>query len=82
MADIRCGNCGSPRTNALADAVGCDDCGAATGYDGELRHGPTGRDFTSQPIPGTAGEDDDTADETPEKKAASKRTSAKSTKKG
>jgi hypothetical protein len=38
---IRCGSCGSARTNWLADAVGCEDCGAATYPDGELAHEPT-----------------------------------------
>jgi hypothetical protein len=38
---IRCANCGSNRTNWLADAVGCEMCGAATRVDGELAHGPT-----------------------------------------
>jgi uncharacterized Zn finger protein (UPF0148 family) len=41
MPDIRCGNCGSPRTNWGADAVGCEVCGAATYADGTLAHGPT-----------------------------------------
>lgn len=44
MADVSCANCGSRRTNALADGVGCEDCGAATGYDGELIHPPTVED--------------------------------------
>jgi hypothetical protein len=38
---IRCGSCGSARTNWLADAVGCEDCGAATYPDGSLAHEPT-----------------------------------------
>jgi hypothetical protein len=41
MPDIRCGNCGSNRTNWGADAVGCEMCGAATYADGTLAHGPT-----------------------------------------
>jgi hypothetical protein len=41
MPDIRCGNCGSNRTNWGADAVGCEMCGAATYVDGTLAHGPT-----------------------------------------
>jgi hypothetical protein len=38
---IKCGSCGSARTNWLADAVGCEDCGAATYPDGTLAHEPT-----------------------------------------
>jgi hypothetical protein len=38
---IHCGSCGSARTNWLADAVGCEDCGAATYPDGTLAHEPT-----------------------------------------
>lgn len=38
---IRCGSCGSNRTNWGADAVGCEMCGAATYVDGSLAHGPT-----------------------------------------
>lgn len=79
MADIHCANCGSARVNALADAVGCDDCGAATGYDGELVHGPTAR----EPIHAEdSGEDEGVQPQEDDKKAASKRTTAKSTKKG
>jgi len=49
MGDISCGACGSRRTYALADAVGCEACGAATRYDGTLAHGPTGRVFDGPP---------------------------------
>lgn len=37
----RCAACGSKRVQALAGAVGCEDCGAATDYSGELVHDPT-----------------------------------------
>lgn len=54
MPEPSCANCGSRRVNGLADAVGCEDCGAATNYDGELVHGPTANDAppAGDPPPG------------------------------
>lgn len=40
--DGPCAACGSRDVSALADAFGCQVCGAATSYDGKLVHGPTG----------------------------------------
>jgi hypothetical protein len=54
-SEPKCANCGSGRVQPLADAVGCEVCGAATGYDGELRHGPTSSEPERVSGPGGAG---------------------------
>lgn len=41
MPEPRCANCGSRRVQPLLDSVGCEVCGAATNYDGELVHEAT-----------------------------------------
>jgi hypothetical protein len=55
MAEPRCANCGSGRVQPLADAVGCEVCGAATDYDGELVHGPTSAEPERVSGPGGEG---------------------------
>ena len=47
--DGPCAACGSRDVSALADAFGCQECGAATSYDGRLVHGPTG--LVGEPAP-------------------------------
>lgn len=84
MADVRCANCGSARVNALADAVGCDVCGAATSYDGELVHGPTAREpIHPDEVEAEAPQEGDEGvqPQKDDKKAAPKRTTTKTAKK-
>lgn len=47
--DGPCAACGSRDVSALADAFGCQVCGAATSYDGSLVHGRTDDNAVAAP---------------------------------
>lgn len=49
--DGPCAACGSKDTSGLADAFGCQVCGAATSYDGRLVHGRTDGQPTAAAAP-------------------------------
>jgi hypothetical protein len=54
-SEPKCASCGSGRVQPLTNAVGCEVCGAATGYDGNLVHGPTSTEAGRVSGPGGAG---------------------------